>query len=333
MNVRFKKWVLLSVVLAFLVALLVACGQTGGEQKTEDESVVEDADQSQEQEEATGGFPVTITDAAGREVTIEKEPESIVSIQASNTEILFALGVGDKVIGVSDYCNYPEEVNDIQKVGGQDMDAELILNLLPDMAFVTDYHFNNHEAILKQYEEAGITVIVTGSDESFDDVYESMEMIATATGSTDEADTLISGMKDDLKGIEEKASNITDKKRVWVEVSPAPDIFTTGKNTFMNEMLEIIGAVNVAENEEGWVKLTEEEIVKFDPDVIITTYGYYVDNPREEVLSREWWSEVPAVKNDQVYDVDADTVNRPGPRLVEGVEILAKDIYPEIFEE
>jgi iron complex transport system substrate-binding protein len=141
-------------------------------------------------------------------------------------------------------------------------------------------------------------------------------------------------MKERLQAIKDKAAaSVTDKKKVWVEVSPAPDIFTTGQNTFMHEMLESIQAVNAAEDQDGWVKMTEEEIVKLDPEVIITTYGSQVEDPKAEVLAREGWAEVPAVKNGNVFDVDSDTVTRPGPRLIEGVETLAELIYPEIFKQ
>src|SRR5690606_15824502 len=150
----------------------------------------------------------------------------------------------------------------------------------------------------------------------------------------DEAKAVIADMNERIEQIREKAANeVTEKKRVWVELSPAPDIFTTGKGTFMHEMLETIQAINVAGDLEGWVKLTEEEIVQLDPDVIITTYGYYVDTPSEDILKRAGWEEVPAIKNKQVFDVDNDTVTRPGPRLVEGVETLAEFIYPEVFSE
>lgn len=325
----FKKWGLFSSVLLLSVGLVAGC--TTKEQSTQDE----DTNKTEEVEKVNGEqFPVTITDDANREVTIEEEPETIVSIQASNTEIAFALGLGDKIIGVSDYDNYPEEVLNIQKVGAQDINSELVLSLLPDMVLVTDYHFETHPNVLKQFEEAGIEVIVVGGAESFEDTYDNIEMIASATGTTDEADEIITDMKDRLQAIKDKAAaEITDKKRVWVEVSPAPDIFTTGKNTFMHEMLESIQAVNVAEDQDGWVKLNEEEIVKLNPDVIITTYGYYVENPAEQVLSREGWAEVPAVKNGNVFDVDNDTVTRPGPRLIEGVETLAELIYPEVFKQ
>jgi len=328
-----KKWGLFSSILLLSIGVLVGCGSQ--EQNSQGEEDTTSNNKTEEVEKANGEqFPVTITDDANREVTIEEEPETIVSIQASNTEIAFALGLGDKIIGVSDYDNYPEEALEIQKVGAQDINAELVLSLLPDIALVTDYHYESHPEILKQFEEAGIDVIVVGGAESFEDTYDKIEMIASATGTTEEADEIITDMKERLQAIKDKATaEIKDKKRVWVEVSPAPDIFTTGQNTFMHEMLESIQAVNVAEDQEGWVKMNEEEIVNLNPDVIITTYGYYVENPSEQVLARQGWAEVPAIKNKKVFDVDNDTVTRPGPRLVEGVETLAELIYPEVFKQ
>lgn len=325
------KLSIFSVILLSFMLLFAGCGASG------DQTSKTDADKAGETTVDTNGdselFPVTITDDADREVTIEKAPESIVSIQASLTEILFALGMGDKIVGVSDYDNYPPEALEIEKVGAQDMNVELILELLPDIAFVTDYHYENHKDIIEQYEEAGIQVVVIGSTDSFAETYNQMRTIADATGTEEKAEEIIEDMEKRLEVIKEKAEeSVTDKKKVWVEVSPAPDIFTTGKNTFMNEMLESIQAINVAEKEEGWVKFTEEEIVNLDPDVIITTYGYYVEEPEQEVYGRDGWDEVPAVKNEQVFDVDNDTVTRPGPRLIEGVETLAELIYPEVFK-
>lgn len=325
-----RKWGLLSFVLLLILSIATGCGAQeqpiNGEESNSLSNDIENKDDN-------SIFPVTIIDDANREVVIEKEPESIVSIQASNTEIAFALGLGEKIIGVSDYCNYPEEALDITKVGGQDIKAEVVFSLLPDMAFVTDYHYNTHPDLLKQFEEAGIDVIVVGSATSFEDVYGNIEMIAKATGTQEVAEEIITDMKERHQAIKDKAKAITDQKRVWVEVAPAPDIFTTGTNTFMHEMLESIHAINVAQDHEGWVKLNEEEIVQLNPDVIITTYGYYIDNPKEQVLSREGWAEVPAVKNGLVFDVDSDTVTRPGPRLIEGVETLAEFIYPEVFSQ
>jgi iron complex transport system substrate-binding protein len=327
-----KKWGLFGVVLLVTMGLIVGCGTQG--QDSKDKAAATQNNKTEVERESVDQFPVTITDDANREVTIEKAPETIVSIQTSNTEIAFALGLGDKIIGVSDYDNYPPEVEKIEKVGAQDINAELVLSLLPDMALVTDYHYKTHPDVLQKFEEAGIEVIVIGSAASFEDVYSKIEMIGEAAGSKTEAEEIVTDMKERLQTIKDKAAeSVTDKKKVWVEVSPAPDIFTTGQNTFMHEMLESIQAENAAGNQEGWVKMTEEEIVKLNPDVIITTYGYYVENPTAGVLKREGWAEVPAIKNGDVFDVDSDTVTRPGPRLIEGVETLAELIYPEIFKQ
>lgn len=327
-----QKWGIIGIAFILIVGIFTGCGSTSEQTNGNVNDAVIDESTSGEEQSQSSAFPITITDDSGQEITIEKEPESIISMQPSNTEIAYALGLGDKMIGVSDYCNYPVETADVEKVGGQDMNAEMILTLMPDVIFVTDYHHQNHDAILQQYEEAGISVIVIGSESSFADVYETIQMIGKATGTTVEAEKLVADMKERLLAVEEKAKQVTEKKKVWVEVSPAPDIFTTGQGTFMHEMLESIQAENAAGNQEGWVKLTEEEIVQLNPDVIITTYGYYVDNPKEGVMARSGWGEVPAIKDGNVHDVDSDTVTRPGPRLIEGVEHLAKLIYPEIFE-
>ncbi|MFG6118030.1 ABC transporter substrate-binding protein [Thalassobacillus sp. B23F22_16] len=325
---------LFSILLAVLFALMVGCGvsEEGNEGK---ESTNEPADQSEEtQGEASGdSFPVTVEDGSGEQVEIESEPETIVSVQASNTEIAFALGQGEKMIGVSDYCNYPAETEDIEKVGGQEMNVEKILSLMPDMVLVTTFHHENHAAVLEQFEEAGIDVVVVDDANSFDGVYDNIQLVGKATGSSDEATALIEDMETRLADVKKTAQQVEEKKKVWVEVAPAPDIFTTGSGTFMHEMLEAINAENAAKEEEGWVKFTEEEAVNLDPEVIITTYGYYVDNPENQVLEREGWSEVPAVEDEQVFDVDNDTVTRPGPRLIDGVERLGELIYPEVFSE
>ncbi|WP_335869901.1 ABC transporter substrate-binding protein [Bacillus sp. 2205SS5-2] len=333
MNQLKQKWGIFSFVLILTLGIITGCGTSTNEKNKSVNGNSNEQESGQEQaQESETAFPVTIVDDAGSEVTLDEEPNTIVSMQPSNTEIAYALGLGEKMVGVSDFANYPPETADVQKVGGQDMNVESILTLLPDVIFVTDYHQQNHKDILKQFEGVGIKVIVIGSESSFADVYETMELIGKVTGKTTEAEALITDMKDRLIAVKKKAKEVTDMKKVWVEVSPAPDIYTTGQGTFMHEMLESIQAENVAGDLEGWVKLTEEEIVQLNPDVIVTTYGYYVDNPKEGVMARSGWSEVPAIKDGEVYDVDSDTVTRPGPRLIEGVENLAKLIYPEVYK-
>ena len=156
-------------------------------------------------------------------------------------------------------------------------------------------------------------------------------MIGKATGTVEEAEKLVNDMKSKVEEIQEKAAAVKeeDMKKVYVEVDPS--LYTVGKNTFMDEMLTMIKAENIVK-EEGWPQLNQEAIIEANPDVIITTYGFYVENAVEQVLSREGWQDINAIKNKQVVDVHSDKVTRPGPRLVEGVEELAKAVYPDIFK-
>lgn len=124
-----------------------------------------------------------------------------------------------------------------------------------------------------------------------------------------------------------------DRQSVFFEVSPAPDIYTVGQHTFMHEMLGIINAESVTGDQEGWIAMDPETIIELNPDVIVITYGDYVDNPLEQILTRDGFDAVGAVANERVYDVDSDTLTRPGPRLVDGARELAKAVYPEIFNE
>ncbi|WP_409295082.1 ABC transporter substrate-binding protein [Peribacillus sp. SCS-26] len=319
-----RHFSLLSILFILTAALLGGCGSTAEPKKEENKS---------SQNENEKAFPITVTDDEGEKVTIEKEPQKIVSLTPSTTEIAFSLGLGDKIAGVSDYDNYPKETAEKEKVGSQEINVEKVLSLQPDLALLDDYHYKNHKDVIQKFKDAGITVlIINSSKNTFDQVYDSIKLMGKATGTPEKADTVIQDMKKRIADVKEKAKTVKDKKRVWVEVSPQPEIYTTGKDTFMQEMLDAIGAVNVAESQTGWVKVNEEEAVKYNPDVIITTYGYYVKNPDQQVLNRKGWAEVPAVKNKQVFDVNSDTVTRPGPRLAEGVELLGKAIYPDIFK-
>ncbi|GAJ41005.1 ABC transporter substrate-binding protein [Saccharococcus caldoxylosilyticus] len=319
-----RKWkqyiALLVVVLTF--GLLFGCSGAN-------ESKAPANKEATKTEQSQAAFPVTVKDGLGEEVTIKSEPKKIVSLIPSNTEIAYALGLGDKIVGVSDFDNYPEDVKKKEKIGGMDFNIEKIISLKPDLVLAHASGAHNSKDGLKQLKDAGITVLVVNDAKSFADVYHSIELIGKATGTAGKAQEIINNMKTKLEEIKEKAKQIKpeEQMKVWVEVSPPPQIYTAGKGTFIDEMIQAISAKNVAGGLEGWPMVTEEKAVAYKPDVIVTTYG-----GAKQVLERAAWKDVPAVKNKRVYDVNTDLVSRPGPRLVEGVEELAKVIYPEIFK-
>ena len=320
-----KRIVSLLFVMLLAVGVMIGCSNT-----TKEES----ASNTKETKQATTqAFPVTITDGSGEKVTIEEEPKKIVSVIPSNTEIAFALGLGDKIVGVSDYDNYPAETKDIEKIGGLEMNTEKIISLKPDLVLAHASNIREGGSAIDQLKEMGITVLVVNETKNFDEVYDSIEMIGKATGENETATKIVEDMQAKLKDIQEKAKAIKDedRKKVFIEVQPAPEIYTAGKNTFMDQMLQIIHAENVAGELDGWVKVDEESMVAANPDVIITTYGFYVEDAANQVLKRSGWEDVTAIKNKQVHDVPSDLVDRTGPRLIEGVEEVAKAVYPDIF--
>ncbi|MBB6447696.1 ABC transporter substrate-binding protein [Bacillus benzoevorans] len=318
-----------SLLFILLLSIFVVAGCGAADKKE-----VKGNDKTAKTEQAeNGAFPVTIQDAADKEVVIEEKPEKIVSLMPSNTEIAFALGLGGKIVGVTDNDNYPEEVKEKEKVGGMEFNIEKIISLKPDLVLGFGGQAMGSSADgLQQLRDAGITVLVVNDATSFADVYKAINMVGTATGTKEEAETIVADMKAKVDEIKEKAAGIKeeDKKQVYIEVSPDP-LYAAGTSTFMNEMLDIIHAENVVK-EEGWPSIDQEAIIAANPDVILTTYGFYIEDPVGMVTGREGWQNLDAVKNKHIVDVDSDTVTRSGPRLVEGVEEVAKAVYPEIFK-
>lgn len=318
-----KKFYSLFLAILLTFGVLAGCGETKTENNAKEQSTAQEA-----------AFPITIKDALDQEVVIEEKPEKLVSLMPSNTEIVFALGLGEELVGVSDYDNYPKEAMEKENVGGMEFNVEKIISLNPDIVLAHASSAHNSTEGLQQIRDAGIEVVVVNDASSFEDVYKSMEMIGQATGAEKEADKLVSDMKEKLASIKEKATTISDneKKSVYIEVSEEPNLFTTGKNTFMQEMLDTINAKNII-SEEGWIQVDQEAVIAANPDAIITTYGAYSEkSPIDQINSRKGWQEITAVKEKQIVDVDSDMVTRSGPRLVEGVEAVAKAVYPDVFK-
>lgn len=309
-----------------VIGILTGCGSEVEEKQQQSTSEMDRGE--------SAVFPVSLKDATGEQVTIEQEPQKIVSLIPSNTEIAFAMDLGEKIVGVSDYDNYPKETADIEKIGDLEFNIEKIISLSPDLVLAHGSTLNSAKEGLQQLKDSGISVVVINDAANFEDVYTSIEMLGKATGADHNANVLIDEMKTKLRTIEEKAAEIKphEQKKVLVEVSGSPEIYVTGKNTFMDEMLQLINAKNAAADQEGWAKMEEESMIEEDPDVIITTYGRYVDDVTSDILNRNGWEAVTAIKEKQVIDVDEDLVTRSGPRLAEGVDELAKAVYPDVFK-
>ena len=194
---------------------------------------------------------------------------------------------------------------------------------------------STQEEGLNQIRDAGITVVVIENATSFDQVYDTINMVGQITGKVTEAEQGITEMQDGFAEIEEKASEVTeeDRKSVLLAVSGLPEVYVAGNGTFMQEIFELIQADNVVADQDFFPMLSEEEIVSRNPDTVVLTYGDFVENPAQEWLTHGSFSELTAVQNEDIQEVSSDPINRSGPRLVEGAQELAEAIYPDIFSE
>lgn len=320
-----KYWKLgLSAFLA--MGILVACGQEPKDDSTASEQ--QEQQGTNQLEEAT--FPLTMTDATGKEIVLEAPPERIISLIPSNTEILFGLGLNDKIVGVNDYDDYPPEVADKEKVGSMEFNIEQIIALQPDIVFAHESGIASLGGAKDQLEAAGVKVFVVTNARDFNETYTTIEQLGRATGKLPEAEKIIANMKVKVEEIEAKLQDVQPKK-VFVETSDEPEIYTPGKDTFMQEMLEMIHAENIAADTDGWFKIDAEQIITKNPDVIVVTYNY-VPDILTKIPLRAGFDTITAVKNKAIVQVDENITSRQGPRLADGLEELAKAIYPEAFE-
>lgn len=277
-------------------------------------------------------FPVTITDDLGRQVTLKTEPKRIVSLAPSNTEILFFLGLKERVVGVTTFCDYPEEAKLCSQVGGfSDPSLEKIVVLKPDLVLATSMH----QQIIKGLEETGLNVLVF-EPQKIDDIFVSIQIVGKATGVEKEAIALTKGLKDRVNTLNEKLSKIPENQRptVYYEMWYEP-LMTVGKDTLSGQAIELAGGRNIAvDSAEQYPQLSEEVIIKKSPDIMFCSYGH--GEPGQEptpsdIRNRKGWEDISFVKTNKIYEIDADLLTIPSPRIVEGIEKIAEYFYPELF--
>lgn len=274
-----------------------------------------------------------VTDREGTEVNIPTKIEKIISTAPSNTEVLMALGLGDKLVAIDKYSTDIEGINtELPQIDFSNPDAETIIGLEPDIVIASGHNKTGSvEDPFKAISESGIPVVYIPSSDSIDGIYKDIEFIADVVNERSKGKEIVDDMKAQVEEIKAIGDTITDKKSVYFEISPAPYLSSFGKSTFLNEMIEIIGAKNIFENEEGWISPTAEAIIGANPDVIITNAGY-MENPTEEIKSRDAWENINAIKNNEVYLVDQNASSRPSQNVIKALEQMAKAVYPEHYE-
>lgn len=279
------------------------------------------------QAEATD-YPLTIVDSSEREVRFEEEPKTVVSLAPSLTEILFALGLGDRILGRTTYCDYPEEVAEIPEIGDlRNPNVELIIEQNPDLVLAAGIV---PEETLESLTALGIKVVNVYAEEDLDNVKDVITTIATIFNVQSEANRLVSTFTEKLEYFREKTAEVKRPTVYYLLGFGEYGEFTAGGDTFIHDILEAAGGDNIAKDVMGW-NYSLEQLIEQDPDVIL------IPAWAEETFGKEApYSELTAVKEDRVFTIDVNKVERQGPRCVEGVaelnELFTKaaiDLYTE----
>jgi len=302
----------------FMVAIVVVClvgGFSGGYLAA-----------SMISSQGSNGGAMTFTDDQGRNVTIDGYPERIVSVAPTPTEMLFAVGAGDLVVGVDGYSDYPVATENITKVGDFELNIEQIVTLKPDLILSSDLVPTED---LEMLASNGIPYLVI-ADETINDVFASIRLVGNVTNHAADATALVSSLKARITAV----TNITlaagvSKPKVYIEYYP---YWTFGPGSFGNDLIKLAGGKNVADDQNNeYASVTDEYVVAKNPDIIVYTTGAYMPNNVTEIVSRPGWSLVTAVENSDVYPLDDNLISRYGPRIVDGLEQLAEIVHPELF--
>lgn len=252
--------------------------------------------------------------------------ERIISLMPSNTEILYALGMKEEMVGVSTVDDYPKEVKNLEKFDAMQLNYEALLKAKPTIVFAHE-SMTSQEKVLKRLNNKGIKVVMVKDAQNFDEMYASIDQIGKAIHKEKEANQLEKKIKEDIKQVIGEYHNKLVDKKVLVEVSPAPEIYTGGKGTLFDDMIHQLGSVNIFHDINGWQPVNSEAIIKRNPDVIIATSDLSDEAYKASVEKRGGFSNVNAVKRDAVYTIDADEISRPGPRIAKGLKELAETIH------
>jgi iron complex transport system substrate-binding protein len=278
--------------------------------------------------------PLVITDARGKTFEFTQAAQKIISLAPSNTEILFAVGAGKQVVGRDAFSDYPAEAQSLPDVGGgfSPLNTEVILAAQPDLVLAGELTPSEQ---IQSIEDLGLTVFVLGNPSTLAEMYENLRLVAQITGHEQETEALVASLQAREQAINEKLATVTERPLVLYELdgtdSNAPWI--PGPGTFIDTLITQAGGENLGASMDGaWVQVSLEVLLEKDPALVILGDYTWGGVTPEMVAARSGWDALTAVQQGKVYPIDDNMVSRPGPRMLDGLETLAKLIHPELFE-
>lgn len=316
----------MTVLIASLALILVGCQDNQAETSQEPIQTQTPASTPVPTPEPTpADTSYSVVDSQGNEITFESVPKTVVSLAPNVTEIIFAIGAEDKLIARTDWCNYPEAVFEYASVGNIDQpDVEAIIELNPDVVILSEITMKE---LALQIQDAGIPIFVVDEEDSFSGAYKCVEIVGQVLGAEDKALEITSSMKEDIESIINEISTYEKKTVYYVMGYGEYGDFTAGKGTFISQMIAAAGGINVADDTEGWA-YSVEKLVEHNPDVLLlSTWA-----PSEGLKETAGYKDLAAVKDDRMFTLDDDSLQRLGPRIVDAFGEMAKAIHYDIYK-
>jgi len=282
--------------------------------------------------EGKNAFPQVVEDDLERTVRLEHRPLRIVSMTPSHTEVLFAIGAGNQIVGVTTYCNFPPEAEQCDKIGGfseKSISLEKIVALKPDLVLASS---EAQRSLVSRIEQFDIPICAVDAT-SIDDVYRIIDLIGRLADRQIEAERLVTSMQSRVTAVESRAKQVPEAERVDVfyQVWDKP-LMTASKQSVIGEMIERSCATNLfADSQKAYPIVSEEALLETNPHVILVTSHGDDERERAELLERPGFKNFDAVKSNRIHFLEEDIVSRFSPRLADGLEATARAIYPSHF--
>ena len=273
------------------------------------------------------------TDDMGNTIELEGYPQAIVSLSASTTEILFAIGAGSQVVGRDEYSVYPEEALQVTNVGAmwEELPAEAILALEPDLVVAAQIISEDQVQALR---DLGLNVYWQANPTSYEELWANLRDFAKLTGHEDKTETLVASLEARVRSVQDKTATVTERPSVFYELDATDpsNPWTAGSGTFIDYIINQAGGTNAASALEGeYAQISAEEMLAVNPDIILLADAPYGTTP-ESVTERPGWDVIKAVQENALYPIDPNMMSVPGPRLVDALEVTAKLLHPELFK-
>lgn len=317
MNRLLKKFTVVLLLAVFTLGI-TGCGNTAGN------DVKSNSGSTSSVTEGETKYPVTITDSFGTEITLEKEPQKVISIAPNITEMMFDIKAEDKLVGRTDYCDYPEAAEKIESIGTmRTPDIEKIISLEPDLV-IASTHFNEENA--KKLQEAGIKVISLYEENDVAGVYTMLETLGTALNKNEQAKESIDNMKKTIDEVTSAVNGLEEPTVYYVVGYGESGDFSAPENSFVGGLIKLAGGKDIVPSSDSWT-FSLEALLEADPEIIVLRNG-----EKEQFMAAEGYKELTAVKEGRVYEIDNSLIDRQGYRNAEGVLKLAEIFHPQAFK-